>query len=195
MSFEGPLASYFVKHHSGKVRRSHTLNPLREQQVSSHCWNLLILADYITDYKASPELMRACVYHDCPEVQQGDVPATAKWHNASLDSVLTSMEEEWFKEYDIPNFVSFLSVPELALFKAIDLLEFQHFQHDEILYGNMSLANNFRKVSVHLGARVDALARVNPSWANRAMDLVTRLNTSYLILTRRIGEFMEANDA
>lgn len=90
----------------GQIRRFHAWPTIGQETVAEHSYYVTMLALALTDYKASKELLKACLFHDLPEQETGDVPATAKWAAPLLKTTLQAMEElfeeKWGLVVDIP---------------------------------------------------------------------------------------------
>jgi 5'-deoxynucleotidase YfbR-like HD superfamily hydrolase len=124
----------------GGVRRYHTRPIIGEQTVAAHSWGVAVILLEICE--PSPALMRAALYHDVAEYETGDVPATAKWANASLKTALDAIEREVEGRLGIS--ADGLSAEELFLLKVADMFELLWFCVDQRWLGNRGIAEIFR---------------------------------------------------
>lgn len=80
------------------VKRFHTVNRIQEEKVGQHSGNLAWLAFLLSSRRPSMNLIMACLAHDLPEHETGDMPSPGKramgsvfrdeW-NAHEDDLLT----------------------------------------------------------------------------------------------------------
>ena len=107
---------------SGQVVRNHTTN-LEYQTIGNHTWGVMVLLDHF--YPDSPQyLLRAALYHDCPEFITGDSPAPVKWEYPEIKAMLDKVEQEVGFEMELPEIN--LTPEEKAAVKNCDILEFLH---------------------------------------------------------------------
>lgn len=78
---------------TGRVIRYHAAPTVQPQNVGHHSWGVAILALYITNNTASPELLRECLMHDTAEYFTGDVPFTVKRDNVAVKTQMDLMED------------------------------------------------------------------------------------------------------
>ncbi len=120
---------------AGRVKRYHTTDTVRVQNVADHSWNVAQILLHV-DPNCNRELLIAALHHDIPEYFTGDVPAPAKWASPSLTTDLAMLENEVEVELDI---CTFLRANEKALLKFADSLECLMWCVEEMQMGNMRI--------------------------------------------------------
>lgn len=116
---EAPRVATLVK--AGQVQRFHAEPRVPAQSVGEHTYGVTIIAEWI-NLDASVDFLKACLYHDAPELFTGDIPFTAKRGCLSkLCKALEEVEEEIFTEWLLPN--PQLNHRENAILKLADMLE------------------------------------------------------------------------
>lgn len=77
------------------VKRFHTVPTIGNETVGEHSFSVAMMCLALTDGKASSQLIKAALFHDLAEQHTGDTPATSKWANPMLKTVLQAMEESF----------------------------------------------------------------------------------------------------
>lgn len=121
---------------AGAVKRYHTVPTIGTQTVAEHSFNLCLLILQLTEGKASAELLKAALYHDLPEVDTGDVPATAKWRAPELNRQLKLLEDTFESTYG--TYVH-LDEKEKEILKWCDVMELVLYGLDQLNMGNRNL--------------------------------------------------------
>lgn len=116
---------------AGAVKRYHTVRMLRQQDLASHSFGVLMLIKTI-DPNCSKNLLLAALHHDLPELITGDIPAPAKRASADLSVRLEELEKG-----TAPLHQDFGLMPvEEALLKWCDTFELVLHCTEEYLMGN-----------------------------------------------------------
>lgn len=119
---------------SGKVKRLHTRETLREQTLAAHQWRVATLVLYVTrDAQASV----AALFHDSPELVTGDIPAPVKWGKPDLEHQLRQMENEFVVGNGLELYQSDLEIKDVV--KTCDYLELALFCTEERAMGNTTM--------------------------------------------------------
>lgn len=93
--------AFFVARNAGHIVRLHTVRGANARQtIAAHSWGvaMLVMAVAPTNNAA---MVRAALLHDVPEIETGDIPAPAKWHNEDLSAALRRMEDEFLDRYGL----------------------------------------------------------------------------------------------
>lgn len=107
---------------AGEVARYHAVPTVRPQPDGLHCWNMLVLALYITDNDCSWTLLREIIGHDTGELTAGDTPFTVKRDYPGIDTLMSHVEKQSrINETTTPPLE--LTVQEHAILKICDTLE------------------------------------------------------------------------
>jgi len=77
------------------VKRFHTVPTVGNETVGEHSFSVAMVCLALTEGKASAQLIKAALFHDLAEQHTGDAPATSKWANPMLKTVLQAMEESF----------------------------------------------------------------------------------------------------
>lgn len=118
----------------GMVKRYHTVPTIGQQTVAEHSFFLCLILTQI--YTPSAELLRAALYHDLPEMETGDVPATTKWRYPKLAEELEIAEMEFIRRNKLE--VN-LTDEEWRALKWADMLELVMYCVDQIKLGNTNM--------------------------------------------------------
>jgi 5'-deoxynucleotidase YfbR-like HD superfamily hydrolase len=130
-----------------KVKRWHTETVLREDTVGHHSANVAAIILHLYHPATPPAtLLVAALTHDLPEHTFGDVPATAKWANPELKSMLTYLENQWYERHQVANPDWILSEDEMRMLKFADLCELFIKTREERDLGNKEFGAIHRKV-------------------------------------------------
>lgn len=126
---------------AGNVTRYHT-HPaiLGRQSVAEHTYNCLALL--FTLYPGEPplDLVRAVLFHDLPEGETGDIPATAKWSYPALKDAADAAEYTILRRFGLDLDLD-LSTEDRWWLKVVDILELCAFCRDQRLLGNRGIDN------------------------------------------------------
>jgi len=86
---------------SGDILRYHVAPLSRPQTVGQHCYGVvMILLELKPD--AGPDLIRAALLHDFPELYTGDTPSISKWRYPELEEALRKAESQILADIDYP---------------------------------------------------------------------------------------------
>jgi 5'-deoxynucleotidase YfbR-like HD superfamily hydrolase len=86
------LAVLHRKLKGGYVKRYHTRPELADNQdVAAHSWRATVLLHTLWP-DASKECLLHMLYHDVPEGELGDLPATTKWRHPILADYMATLE-------------------------------------------------------------------------------------------------------
>jgi len=136
---------------SGDVIRYHAAPLSRIQNIAQHSYGVvMILLELKPD--ASPNLIRAALLHDFPELYTGDTPSISKWRYPELEEVLRKAEAEILATIDYPT----LPADERQLLKFADMLEGAMFCVEEAERGSpvgARIARRFLEAADRRGAR------------------------------------------
>ena len=122
---------------AGGVIRCHTLSQINlgSYTVGAHSWNVVVLLLALHP-NPSPELMKACLFHDVAERWLGDIPAPALWRDPLLGEVHGRLEREIMKNLGAE---TNLSPEEKLWLEHLDRLDFFLWCEDQILLGNRNM--------------------------------------------------------
>lgn len=120
---------------AGDIKRYHTARMLRTQTVAAHTWGVL-LALVAAGESEDIMLMHAALMHDMPELETGDVPATAKWRSPELATALENRERVFEEAHGLDELFSELDGQQRALLKWADLYELCCWCLEEAQMGN-----------------------------------------------------------
>ncbi|MDB4312043.1 hypothetical protein N9937_01305 [bacterium] len=144
----------------GKVKRYHTMPISGEQTVAAHTYNVIAVLMYITEGKASRDMILEALSHDTPEWRLGDIPFGQK--SAQYEAQERAFKEEW----EIPTYE--LTAEELLIVKEADVLEMGIFGSWQVDLGNRAgaeiMANvlryfNGKQVEPPTGVFLEALEK------------------------------------
>jgi len=116
----------------GQVKRYHTVQTIRSQNVAEHTWNLLTILFHL-EPTPSLSVIKAAHYHDVHERETGDIPATAKWNYPQLGIASNEAEKAQHEKHGT---WSELLPDEARLLKFCDMLELVHWTREENKLGN-----------------------------------------------------------
>lgn len=123
---------------AARVQRMHTFNAHHRQTVGEHSYGVIAILMHIchgTDL-LTVQLMKAAMIHDAPEADLGDIPAPAKWDNATLEAAMKTAEG---KVYDAHALSMQLPDKERDLLKFADYMELAMFSLEEVDMGNRNI--------------------------------------------------------
>ncbi len=120
----------------GYVKRFHTVPTIGDQSVGEHSFQLCLILLSLTNGEASANLLKSALYHDLPEVETGDIPATIKWRHPTLDYTLKELELKFITLYGLS---VELTAQEVILLKFADMLELIQYCLDQLAMGNMNM--------------------------------------------------------
>ena len=130
------LARTYSLREASQVVRYHTVQTIGRQTVAEHSYHVAMLVLRFTDGNASQELLKAVLYHDLPEVETGDLPATFKWANLGVVQALNRVEEAFDEKYGTS---VTLTDEERLILKAADILELVEYCIDQMNLGNRNM--------------------------------------------------------
>lgn len=135
-----PLQTLMFLRRSGKVRRWHAEETIKDQDVAQHSYGVAWLCWWLTDGAASGPLVMAALAHDAAEHATGDIPSPTKLA-LGIKAVVDTLEEDLlvFNGINLPG----LSPDELAVLKLADALEGLLFVLRERELGNRTLLQAF----------------------------------------------------
>lgn len=126
---------------AGSVRRYHTKFLLKDEQVSTHTFNMLNTLLILTDGNVSSNLLRAALMHDMGEYVTGDIPGNTKHAmDAETQYEIEELEQraiDAIHPYSHPE----LSDWERMLLKLADRLDGLLKCNEELKMGNTLLAD------------------------------------------------------
>lgn len=137
----------------GAVKRMHTEQTLTEYRNSSHQYNVTMIAlELCKAYQSvgipinAEKVMIACLTHDLPECDLGDIPAPAKRNSPEVKKAMDDLEQSWYIE-KAPGYVvrshAAMTQDEYDICKMSDYLELCMFCADERNLGNKSIEHVF----------------------------------------------------
>lgn len=118
-----------------RVTRMHTMPTRYQQSVGEHTFGVLSIVLTIHP-NATPQLLRATLYHDIPEAVTGDVPATAKWRWPDMETALRGAEEWMRREFELSEELPSL---ERKVLKFADMMELLLFSLEEADAGDRKM--------------------------------------------------------
>ena len=120
----------------GAVRRWHVIPIIGEETVGHHTFGVAMMTLAITDGKASGDLLRAALFHDCAEGETGDLPADIKRNHPHIKKVFGDIEEKWERQNGF--FLQLDETDTLAL-KHADVLQLLYFCKAQLNLGNINM--------------------------------------------------------
>ena len=120
---------------AGKVKRYHTMSTHGAQTIAEHTFYVCLLLMELVE-KPSVMLLKAALYHDLPEHETGDIPATTKWKYPKLAEEVKAAESDFIERHGLS-----VSLPDkdwLAL-KYADMGELVLYCIDQIMLGNRNM--------------------------------------------------------
>lgn len=120
---------------AGSVKRYHTVQTHGDQTVAEHSFHVCMILTQIVE-NPSAELLKAALYHDLPEVDTGDMPATTKWRYPKLAEELEIAELDFITRHGLS--VKLHDREWLAL-KYADMCELVQFCVDQLNLGNRNM--------------------------------------------------------
>lgn len=153
----------------GDVRRYHAEPRAHiSQDVASHTWRMMAILLHLWP-EASPELLRAALYHDVAEGYTGDVPAPVKRHEL-LRAGYGAIEKEFMEHIGLAgNAEDPLSDDDHTRLKLADYIE---------LCLTCAGANTRRAWQIHGVAKAyvwAAFEKLTPNEAQRIGEIFTRM--------------------
>ena len=121
---------------AGQVRRFHTVSTIGHQTVAEHSFNLCLILLDLFDGNVSANLLKAAMYHDLPEVETGDIPATLKWRSKEISEALKNFERSFEKIYGLE---VELTEDEQRALKWADMYELVLYCLDQLEMGNRNM--------------------------------------------------------
>lgn len=132
----------------GWVKRFHTMFTLRQQNVAEHSFGVAWICEFLTDGKASKNLIMAALAHDLAEQIVGDIPAPAK-RALGIREVVGEREDTILRNNNV-RYVAFLKAEELKILKLADALDGMAFCVSEIINGNGALLEVFDRFGAYV---------------------------------------------
>lgn len=118
---------------SGVVDRYHTWPTLNRQTTGEHSWQVMRI--YHQMFGVLPSVVAVHIlYHDSPELANGDPPFPVKSRNPDLKAIYNRLDVQAIEEMGIV--VELPSPQELAKIKICDLVEMWEFGTHEFVMGN-----------------------------------------------------------
>ena len=121
---------------AGQVRRFHTVPTIGHQTVAEHSFNLCLVLLDLFNGAVSANLLKAAMYHDLPEVETGDIPATLKWKSKEIAGSLKIIEQAFERIY---NLEVELTEDEQRALKWADMYELVLYCLDQLNMGNRNM--------------------------------------------------------
>lgn len=129
---------------SGKVKRYHTAQTLKEQNNAAHSWGVATIVLWLCP-EASANLLKAALLHDTAELFTGDVPAPVKWKHEDIAAALDAAEFEALARMGISTLFTDLTHEEMQYLKFADMAELVLFAANEIRIGNATMIDIYRR--------------------------------------------------
>lgn len=126
---------------SGAVKRWHTVNTIKEQDVAAHSWGVAMICQYIYP-EGSKNLLLAALTHDCAERLSGDIPYTAKRQFENLKVASEQIEYDFNEENGIDYQ---LESGESEILAWADTMELLLWTKRELKLGNQHMNVIFRR--------------------------------------------------
>ena len=104
----------------GSTRRYHTEGVAIQQDVAQHTWRVQVILLHLWP-NASPELLKAALYHDAAEGLTGDIPAPVK-RDPALKAAIGTLERGFLAHLGLTDECR-LTDEEKARLKCADYLE------------------------------------------------------------------------
>jgi 5'-deoxynucleotidase YfbR-like HD superfamily hydrolase len=131
------------------VRRFHTVPLVGDETVGKHSHGVGILCCALSDYQPSAALLKAALFHDLAEQETGDIPATTKWANPEIKTLLDEVEQRHNESMGL-NVV--LSEKEQLTLKWADMLDLLYFVVEQRELGNKAVRPIFGRGAAYLAA-------------------------------------------
>ena len=127
---------------SGRVTRYHNTPMITRQTIADHTWGVVLCLLWLTDGEVNNAIMKAAIYHDCPEIETGDIPAPAKVQNGVLRDALDDIESRFINSMNIG---VELEEWESEIISIADTMELLLHCKKEIVMGNRHAQRVFNK--------------------------------------------------
>lgn len=128
--------NYFMDlYNAGAVKRWHTVNTLKEQDLAAHSWGVAMIVSYLG---GSPRAVQAALVHDLHESEFGDFPFQTKRDFREVLEVERTVQAQFANIHDIENEED-LNASERALVKWADLFESWLWARREMKMGNQGM--------------------------------------------------------
>lgn len=152
---------------AGAVKRFHTVPTHGHQTVAEHSFYMCLIINKIAD-NPSANLFRAALFHDLPEHETGDVPATTKWQYPGIADELLTAELAFIGRHGLS---VTLSEREWLTLKYADMAELVYYCIDQLNLGNKNM-----KEIAHRGIKfLNELRPLNSKADEMILDLCTKL--------------------
>lgn len=155
-------------HDGTRVRRFHAKDIIRDQTVGEHTCGMLLIALYLSDGVMSNAMWTACLRHDLPERETGDIPAPVIRSNAALRVALHNLEKDFFNRYFLP---ITLTAEEQKILSIADSLDCLVYCANEVVMGNHSLRSTVEAIG---DALTEKLKNATPDLFSRASHVRTQ---------------------
>lgn len=132
---------------AGLVKRYHTEDMNRQESVAEHSFGVAQIAIHLCGGAITAGLLKACLWHDAPELVTGDLPAPIKWKHPIITTALDAIEEEFMDEN---NLNIFLTTHEKRILKWADGLHLMWYCLKERKRGNLNAVPMFYKMDQRL---------------------------------------------
>lgn len=122
------------------VRRYHTVGYIhRSESVGHHTANVIGIIFHLYDDNPPIHMVRYALHHDAPEMDTGDLPATAKWGFPDVAFAISEAEDSLKVKFGLET--QKLEGIELALMKYADMMDLCFKCVEELASGNMTVSN------------------------------------------------------
>jgi len=153
----------------GNVRRAHVVPHIVGTHTNAeHSHGVAVMALWLTEGKASANLLRACLLHDIAEQHTGDAPATIKWASEDIRKAIDAEEDAFLDRHGIKVYDD-LTPEEQQILKWADTFDLMLFCRDQLMLGNQFVRPMFNNC---LGAMTAKLGELSP----RAIAMLHYIN-------------------
>lgn len=121
---------------AGYVKRYHTIPTIGNQSVAEHSFHVCMILLDLLQGEVSNELLKAALYHDLPEIETGDIPATTKWRCKEIGEQLNVLESLFENSHGLK---TVLTHSERQALKFADMYELVLYCIDQLELGNRNM--------------------------------------------------------
>jgi len=126
-------------HNGGLSKRFHTVDTIKTQDIAAHSFGVAWLCEFLSDGKASKNLIMAALAHDLAEHIVGDIPSPSKREMGIVDS-LHSYEMTYLRANSLSKYEEELTQGEAVILKLADNIDGMLFCVRERRLGNKSIS-------------------------------------------------------
>lgn len=165
---------------AGRILRFHSSPGGGRQNIADHTWGMAMIFRHLFPEHWNSDIATWILFHDVPEIATGDVPFPTKRKHPLLVEELDKAEEEFIKEFSLPDIK--LSGKEFNLCKIADALELYVYSVHEIGLGNQYALQWKENISHALQFLIDRTASdYSEEIARRITDFLKSVNKNLVV--------------